>query len=147
MIPTSVSADRRASAERWRTILIIDDESGVLDLCREILEREGGYQVVTAYRPSDGVELAFEVQPDLILLDITMPRINGWEVMRVLKSEPETQDIPIAVLTVRNHMRDKLLSLKGGALDFLQKPEVLDDLPGRVRRIFERLEREAEPSP
>jgi CheY-like chemotaxis protein len=81
-------------------IMLVDDEPDVIYLIKKLLKREG-YDVVEVYNGKDCLERAAEEKPDLLLLDIMMPGIDGWEVSRTLKTKEETKDIPIVMLTVR----------------------------------------------
>jgi len=81
-------------------IMLVDDEPDVIYLVKKILEKKG-YEVVEIYSGKECLERVEEEKPDLILLDIMMPGIDGWEVARTLKSKPETKGIPIVMLTVR----------------------------------------------
>jgi CheY-like chemotaxis protein len=119
-----------------KRILVVDDEEQVVALTREILE-SAGYLVLGATSGAEGIQIATSKPPDLILLDINMPEMDGWEVLRVLKSAEETRDIPVAVFTVRKDPRDKLYSLQRGAFDYITKPFGVRELSERVQRIFE----------
>ncbi|RMF91222.1 MAG: response regulator [Methanobacteriota archaeon] len=81
-------------------IMFVDDEPDIMYLVKKILEKEG-YQVDSVYTGQECIERAGKERPDLILLDIMMPDIDGWEVSRTLKSKEETRDIPIVMLTIR----------------------------------------------
>jgi two-component system, OmpR family, alkaline phosphatase synthesis response regulator PhoP len=81
-------------------IMIVDDEPDVLYIVRKILEKEG-YEVEVTYSGKDCLDTVADVKPDLIILDIMMPGLDGWEVARTLKNQEHTKDIPIIMLTVR----------------------------------------------
>ena len=81
-------------------IMVVDDEPDVLYLVRKILEKEG-YEVAVAYSGKDCLDTVEDVRPDLIILDIMMPGLDGWEVARTLKNQEQTKHIPIVMLTVR----------------------------------------------
>ncbi|BAZ09156.1 integral membrane sensor hybrid histidine kinase [Calothrix sp. NIES-4071] len=99
------------------TILVIDDDPAVLDLMQRYLGREG-YNVVTAANPIDGLKLAKE-SPDVIILDVMMPEMNGWSVLSQLKQDPVSADIPVIMATI---IDDKNLGMTLGASDYLLKP-------------------------
>ena len=83
-----------------KTILLVDDEADLIYFLKANLELSGDYEVITASGGEEGIEAAITQRPDLIFLDIIMPEMDGWEVMRRLKKEhPETKSIPIAMLT------------------------------------------------
>ena len=118
-----------------KKILVVDDEKDILELVSIILS-EGD---ITVYKAEDGrsaLEIAKEKKPDLILLDIMMPEIDGWEVLRMLKKEKETKDIPVAMLTCKIEVRDKVLGIQEGAVDYITKPFAPDDLMSRVKEIL-----------
>jgi DNA-binding response OmpR family regulator len=111
-------------------ILYIDDDPKMIDLVTHILQR-GGYQVIGADRGKDGIAAAIKHKPDLILLDLVMPDLDGWEVYRQLKGAPQTQSIPIVIITARTHPIDRVLGLDVACADaYINKPfypqELLD---------------------
>jgi DNA-binding response OmpR family regulator len=126
-----------------KRILIVDDESQVVALAGEILSSEG-YEVDGASNGIEGIEKATAAPPDLILLDVNMPQMDGWEVLRALRADDNTKDVPVAIFTVRTDTRDKIYSLQKGAFDYITKPFTVSELTERVRRIFHLLE-EGEP--
>ena len=99
-------------------ILIIDDEETTLELIRLLLEHKG-YEVIKATRADDGLRKAYRTQPDLVLLDIMMPDLDGWEVCRRLRRETEA---PIIMLTARVEESDQIVGLELGADDYVTKP-------------------------
>jgi DNA-binding response OmpR family regulator len=117
------------------TVLVVDDDRDILDLARLVLE-DGGYQVIAA--PSGQAALdAAQSRPDLILLDVNMPGMDGWEVLKILKVDERTQEIPVALFTIKSQVRDRVLGLQGGACDYIAKPFAQDELLARVRRILD----------
>jgi len=119
-----------------RCVLAIDDDPEVLDLMVEKLAGSG-YDVVTSTRGDEGLRLARELRPDVITLDIMMPRLDGWQVLRGLKDAPETRDIPVLIVSI---LENRALGFSLGAAEYLIKPvtrerllEVLDRLalPGK----------------
>jgi len=99
-------------------ILVIDDDPNTLDIMTKFLNKEK-YQVVTASSGEEGLELAKQLQPAAITLDVLMPRVDGWKVIKTLKSDPDTRDIPVIMLTM---VSDKSMGLSLGAMEFLSKP-------------------------
>lgn len=122
-----------------KTILVVDDEADVITLAEEILKKEG-YKIHGALNGAEGIEKAMKLKPDLILLDINMPDMDGWEVLSALKMDEETEGIPVAIFTVRDDPRDKLYSFQQGALDYITKPFTYQGLLDRVRKIFQHVE-------
>ncbi len=115
-------------------ILVIDDEETTVQLITILLERRG-YEVIKAYRAEDGLRKAYRSHPDLVLLDIMMPEMDGWEVCRRLR---ELSDVPIIFLTARTEIRDVVKGLELGADDYIVKPYDNDELVARVRAHLRR---------
>lgn len=120
------------------TVLIVDDDADIVDLTRLVLEG-GGYRVLQARSGDEALLRVEESLPDLILLDINMPGMDGWQVLRVLKRDDRTQAIPVAMFSIKMQVRDKTMGMQQGACDFINKPFSCDELLGRVRRIFDTL--------
>jgi DNA-binding response OmpR family regulator len=108
-------------------ILIVDDEKLILISTRIVLESVG-YGVVTAASGEEAIGKAKEEKPGLILLDIMMPGIDGWETLSRLKEDAETKDIPVIIFTAREHSRGRQLAREMGAADYFQKPFEPDEL-------------------
>jgi EAL domain-containing protein (putative c-di-GMP-specific phosphodiesterase class I)/DNA-binding response OmpR family regulator len=125
-------------------ILIVDDDEDVLLIVQTILDN-AGYTALLARNGREGVEKAIEGNPDLILLDVMMPELSGWEVCTTLKSAPETRQIPIAMLTVKAEIRDLITGMQVGADDYITKPFTRKKLLSTVRRLLEE-KRESPPS-
>ncbi|HWR98444.1 MAG TPA: diguanylate cyclase [Candidatus Methanoperedens sp.] len=121
-------------AER-RLILVVDDEPDILSLHRVILEGEG-WQVITSGDGVDAIQKATDRLPDLIVLDVMMPRMNGYQVCRLLKNDPRTATIPIVICTVRTLESEKRYALTSGADEYLVKPFDPADLVRLVRGLL-----------
>jgi CheY-like chemotaxis protein len=106
------------------TILVIDDDASIHDLMQRFLSREG-FNVIAASTGQEGLRLAREQAPDVILLDVRMPNLNGWEVLSRLKSDPELASIPVVMVTIED---DQSLGCALGATDYLVKPVDYDRL-------------------
>ncbi|MBI5930638.1 MAG: response regulator transcription factor [Anaerolineae bacterium] len=115
-------------------ILVIDDEETTVQLISILLERRG-YEVIKAYRAEDGLRKAYRNHPDLVLLDIMMPNMDGWEVCRRLR---ELSDVPIIFLTARSEIKDVVKGLEMGADDYIVKPYDNDELVARVKAHLRR---------
>ena len=116
------------------TILIVDDEKDILQLLKYNLEKEG-YRVLTA---QDGKEalIAAGSHPNLVVLDVMMPEMDGWEVCRTLRSKPDTADIPIMFLTAKDSDVDEVVGLELGADDYITKPVKVRTFLARVKRTL-----------
>ncbi|HMC82666.1 MAG TPA: response regulator [Candidatus Polarisedimenticolia bacterium] len=121
-----------------RRIMVVDDDSEIVDMTRIVLE-SGGYEVIPVLSGPEALQKAAATRPDLILLDINMPEVDGWEVLKMLKVDEETSAIPVAMFSIKLEVRDKVLGLKEGAFDYITKPFSCDELLDRVGRIFHEL--------
>jgi CheY-like chemotaxis protein/MinD-like ATPase involved in chromosome partitioning or flagellar assembly len=122
-------------------ILVIDDHPGTLDIITMTLERHG-YEVLSATSGEEGLKLARRYQPELVLLDIMMPDMDGLEVCRRLRQMDEMAGIPIIMFTALSQAEDKLAGFAAGADDYLAKPTRPNELLRRVRSILARREEE-----
>ena len=118
-------------------VLVIEDEKDIRDLVRYNLER-AGYRVGTAADGERGLEALFAARPDAVVLDLMLPGQNGLEVLRELRGEPLTRDVPVIVLTARGAEMDKLLGFENGADDYLTKPFSVRELVARVKALLRR---------
>jgi DNA-binding response OmpR family regulator len=125
-----------------KTILVVDDEPQILQLVRDYLEH-GGFKVVTAADGSSALRLAATVRPDLIVLDLGLPGVDGLDVTRSLRRNGE---VPIIMLTARTDESDKLVGLELGADDYITKPFSPKELVARVRSVLRRSEAAKSPS-
>ncbi len=115
-------------------ILVIDDEENNVELISILLERRG-YEPIPGYSAEEGLRLAYRNQPDLVLLDIMMPDMDGWEVCKRLR---EMSDVPIIFLTARDETPDIVKGLEMGADDYIVKPYNNEELVARVRAHLRR---------
>ena len=122
------------------TVLVIDDEEPIRLLCRVNLEAEGMI-VLEARDGITGLETARAATPDVILLDVMMPGLDGWGVAEELLDDPTTEDIPIVFLTARAEVRDRARGLDLGGVDYVTKPFNPLDLAPLVRALLERVSR------
>jgi DNA-binding response OmpR family regulator len=116
-------------------VLVIDDDADVVDLTSTIL-RDGGYTVLSASNGRDGLAAARRESPDLILLDINMPGIDGWEALRLLRLDEATRHVRIAMFSIRFDLREKMEALKRSADDYIVKPFSYDEMLDRVSRLL-----------
>ena len=120
-----------------KTVLVVEDEANIVDILTFNLEREG-YRVLSAYDGQAGLELAQREKPDLILLDLMLPKRNGFEVCRALRDAGDT--VPILMLTAREEERDKVKGLELGADDYITKPFSVRELMARVKSNIRRMD-------
>ena len=121
-------------------VLVIDDEAPIRLLCRVNLEAEG-MQVSEAADGPSGLEKARSDRPDVILLDVMMPGLDGWSVAEELLDDPTTEDIPIVFLTARAEVRDRARGLDLGGVDYVTKPFNPLELAPLVRELLTRIDR------
>ena len=124
-----------------KKILVVDDEKKIVDIVKAYLEKEG-YQVVVAYDGVSAIDMAKSQSPDLIVLDLMLPEISGWDVCRQLRKNSDT---PIIMLTARDEVPDRIVGLELGADDYITKPFSPNELVSRVRAVLRRSEGKAMP--
>lgn len=110
-----------------RTVLIIEDEKLIIVSTQMVLEA-AAFRVESSTNGEEGIAKAKEIKPDLILLDIMMPGIDGWETLTRLKRDPETANTPVIIFTAREHNRGHQKSAEMGAADYFRKPFEPDEL-------------------
>jgi len=122
--------------ENPKVIVYIEDEQEMIDLVKLILERKG-FKIIGANGGSEGLDLIRQESPDLILLDLMMPDMDGWEVYRRIKADENTQSIPVIVITAKAQAIDKVLGLHIAKVDdYIPKPFSPQDLLESVQKII-----------
>ena len=117
--------------------MVIEDEKEIRDLVRYNLEK-AGYRVAAAADGEEGLRQLFAARPDALVLDLMLPGMNGLEILREVRQEPVTHDLPVLVLTARSAEMDKLLGFEHGADDYLTKPFSPRELVARVKALVRR---------
>jgi DNA-binding response OmpR family regulator len=120
-------------------ILVVDDDSGIRNLLQT--ELASNFEVLKAENGEQGLLLSLQHKPDLIISDIKMPELNGWEFCYLLRQIPSTKTIPFVFLSSKSDLPDRIHSLRLGADDFIAKPFTMDVLLTRIRILFERVRR------
>lgn len=115
-------------------ILVVDDDRNIVDLIRLYLEKEG-LLIQAAYQGEEALSLFYSWTPDLVLLDIMMPKVDGWEVLRAIR---KVSSIPVIMLSARGETFDKVLGLEIGADDYMVKPFDPKELVARVKAVLRR---------
>ena len=118
-----------------KKILIVDDEQDIVESLKFVLE-SSDYSCYTAFNGEDGLKLAKELIPDLIILDVMMPKINGYKISRLLKYDSKYKNIPILMITARSQEEDKLIGEETGADEYITKPFDLDNVLKTVDKYF-----------
>jgi phosphate regulon transcriptional regulator PhoB len=124
-------------------ILVVDDEKDIVDLIAYNLEKEG-FAVLKAYDGEEALELVGSEKPHLVILDLMLPGIQGLEVCKFIRKNPETASLPIIMLTAKGEEIDKILGLEMGADDYITKPFSVRELVARVRAVLRRFESKKE---
>jgi two-component system alkaline phosphatase synthesis response regulator PhoP len=125
-------------------VLVIEDEKEIRELIRYNVER-AGFRVTVAADGESGLERLFAARPDAIVLDLMLPKSSGLDVLREVRGEPATRDVPVLVLTARSAEMDKLLGFEHGADDYLTKPFSPRELVARLRALLRRSRPERAP--
>lgn len=118
-----------------KKILIVDDEQDIVESLKFVLESYD-YTCYCAYNGEDGLRMAKEIIPDLMILDVMMPKINGYKISRLLKFDKKYKDIPILMVTARTQEEDKLIGEETGADEYITKPYELDELVSKVNKYL-----------
>ena len=116
-------------------ILVVDDEVNITQILEFSIGAEG-YEVITAANGEEAIDKARREQPDLIILDVMMPKIDGYEACRVLKANPLTKGIPVVLLTAKGRDIDKRLGYEVGATDYIIKPFSPNKLVDRIHELL-----------
>ena len=128
-----------------KKILVVDDEDDILHFL-ELVLREKGYEIVTASGGHEALTKAQLEAPDLVLLDIMMPQMDGWEVLKLLRVDDETAQLPVAMLSARTEAKDRVQGLQEGAIDYICKPFSLQELLGKIETIFSQMGERGQPT-
>jgi len=124
-------------------VLVVDDDPSIVELVRLYLEREG-YRVLVAYDGLEALEMARQQQPDLVVLDLLLPEVDGLDVCRILQTE---SDVPIIMLTAKTAEEDRVVGLRLGADDYVTKPFSPRELVARVQAVLRRVGKESPNGP
>jgi len=141
MVTTIPSYDMQSKSEetRVRSIVIVEDDEDISDTIKYNLEREG-FRVRVAATGEDALNLIFDRPPNLVLLDLNLPQMSGFELCRRLRAEAITARVPVLMITARTAESDKVLGLNLGADDYITKPFSMRELIARVRAVLRRSE-------
>jgi len=118
-----------------KTILLVDDERDLVFYTKLFLQ-EQGYEVVDAYDGREALDKLDEMRPDLVILDVAMPRLSGWDVLRIMQRDEKMQDIPVLMLTAKAEDADKARGWELGVTWYQTKPFELDELALVIERIL-----------
>jgi DNA-binding response OmpR family regulator len=123
-----------------KRILVIDDEPGMVEIVRINLEWEG-YEVSEASNGLEGLEKTLTEQPNLVILDVMMPEMDGWEVLEHIEAHPQTAGLPVIMLTVKSDESDIIYGLEKGAIEYVTKPFDPAQLSEKIKLLLEQSDR------
>ena len=135
--------EAHAGTDLRKRILIVEDDEDIALSLKYNLEKEGGYLVQTAHDGEGGLRAAAQKTPDLVLLDLNLPGVDGLSVCKQLRREAATSGVPIVMLTARVEETDRIVGLELGADDYITKPFSMKEMLARVRAVLRRAERSA----
>ena len=115
-----------------KKILIVDDEKDIVETLSFMLKAKG-FECICAYDGEEGLNLAKNINPDLVILDVMMPKINGYKICRLLKFDNKYKNIPIIMITARSQDEDKIIGEETGADEYITKPFNVDDVVAKVK--------------
>lgn len=124
-------------------ILLVESEVQIQELVRDSLKRDG-YNVITALNGEQGLELARRDKPDIIIIDLALPLIDGFEVIKTLRAQKDSHDVPIIILSDSDDVMDKIIGLELGADDYLSKPFSPRELSARIKARLREIQRKVE---
>jgi len=122
-------------------VMIVDDSPTDVHVMKTALEKHG-FDTVSAASGSECITLAKEMHPDLILMDIVMPDVNGFQATRTLTRDPSTRSIPVVMVTTKSQESDRIWGIRQGAVDYIVKPVTAADLIAKAEEILGRAERD-----
>ncbi len=115
-----------------RKVLVIDDEPGIIEIVETNLEGDG-FEVISASNGKEGLEKIKSEQPELVVLDVMMPEMDGWEVLRRVEQDPDTAGLPVIMLTAKAADEDYIHGLEEGAVEYITKPFYPQELVNRIK--------------
>ena len=126
------------------SVFIVDDDPGIIEAVAAVLSGEG-YRVAGASDSRSALLAVLKDPPDLLVLDVNMPGLNGWELCDIVRRQTTTRSVPVLFLTGRSEVRDQITALQVGGSDHLKKPFRAEELRGKVRALTEGARRRGEP--
>ncbi len=120
-------------------VMIVDDSPTEVHVMKTALERHG-FETVSAADGSECINLAREMRPDLILMDVVMPVINGYQATRALNRDPTTKSIPVVMVTTKDQETDRIWGMRQGAVDYIVKPVTEADLVAKAQEVLDKTE-------
>ncbi|HLG77820.1 MAG TPA: response regulator [Ktedonobacteraceae bacterium] len=125
-----------SSGNAIKKVLVIDDNPTIVELIKYAVKLQGSYQVVVAYDGVQGLERVFAEQPDCVIIDVKMPRMDGYQLVRCLRGDARTADIPLIILSAMTREEDQMTGLLSGADEYLTKPFKPTALNAAIERVL-----------
>ncbi len=125
-----------SSANAIKKVLVIDDNPTIVELIKYAVNLQGAYQVVVAYDGVQGLERVFIEQPDCVIIDVKMPKMDGYQLVRCLRGDTRTADIPLIILSAMTREEDQMTGLLSGADEYLTKPFKPTALNAAIERVL-----------
>ncbi len=125
--------------EKIRRVLIIEDEKAMAEILAICLKREG-YEIYIAYDGEEGLEKIRSQKPDLVLLDLILPKLDGRDLLKIIKDDEKTKDIPVVILSGMTQQWDRNIGLELGADEYIEKPLDMIKLASQLKNIFRKRE-------
>jgi DNA-binding response OmpR family regulator len=125
-----------SSGKTLKKVLVIDDNPTIVELIKYAVNLQAAYEVVVAYDGIEGLERVFAEQPDCVIIDVKMPRMDGYKLVRCLRGDPRTTDIPLIILSAMTREEDQMKGLLSGADEYLTKPFKPAALNEAIKHVF-----------
>ncbi|MEW8027862.1 MAG: response regulator [Candidatus Thiodiazotropha sp.] len=132
----SVESDVPVSSQSKARVLVVDDSPTEIHIFKKILEKQG-YQILVAKDGQEGVDIAIQELPDIILMDVVMPVLNGFQATRQLKNNESTANIPVIMVTTKGQQTDKNWGMRQGATEYLVKPVAPAELLHKIKALID----------
>ena len=126
-----------SSGNSDKKVLVIDDNLTIVELIKYAVRLQGDYQVIVAYDGVQGLELVLAEHPDCVIIDVKMPKMGGYQLLRCLRGDASTADIPLILLSAMTREEDKLTGLLSGADEYLTKPFKPNALNAAIKRVLQ----------
>ncbi|GHO45448.1 response regulator transcription factor [Ktedonospora formicarum] len=126
----------RSSGNAMKKVLVIDDNPTIVELIKYAVNLQGSYQVVVAYDGVQGLEQVYAERPDCVIIDVKMPRMGGYQLVRCLRGDARTSDIPLIILSAMTREEDQMTGLLSGADEYLTKPFKPTALNEAIERVL-----------
>lgn len=131
-----VKGSNMSSGNETRKVLVIDDNPTIVELIKYAVNLQGTYQVIVAYDGVQGLEVIYKENPDCVIIDVKMPRMDGYQLVRCLRGDPRTENTPLIILSAMTRDEDQMTGLLSGADEYLTKPFKPTALNAAIERVL-----------